>query len=252
MSDMQSSLSKLAIGFPPSLVRVKKKLPEGSAVHVRSWALQRPNPDEIAASAPVDEESALVHRALAGNSEALERLLAPHIARLHRIAFRVLGNKEDAEDAVQDGLLSAHRKLKSFQGRSRFSTWLTRIVINAALMLRRRKSVRPESSLDEMEGGITADPRNRIVDPQCNPEQLCASAESGALIEESVRRLPRKLQAAFRLCKMEGLSEVESAAILGVGRGTCKARLFRARKQLARSLPRALWISCLPASDSPR
>src|ERR1700687_2438113 len=93
------------------------------------------------------EEWAVVQQAIAGDADAQKRLFAGHSDKLHRVAFNLLRNKEDAEDAVQDGLCRAYTGLRSFQGRSSFSTWLTRIVINSALMSRRRKSVRPEASI---------------------------------------------------------------------------------------------------------
>src|SRR6266403_3912455 len=84
------------------------------------------------------EEWEVVQRALRGDPDALTALFAHNSARVYRTAFSLLRNKEDAEDALQDGLLSAYTNLRSFEGRSRFSSWLTRVVINAALMNRRR------------------------------------------------------------------------------------------------------------------
>src|SRR5437879_6750176 len=87
---------------------------------------------------PSGEERETVQHALVGDSNALTTLVARDRAKLYRTAFSLLRNKEDAEDALQDGLLSAYVNLRSFEGRSRFSTWLTRVVLNAALMNRRR------------------------------------------------------------------------------------------------------------------
>ena len=90
------------------------------------------------------DEWHLIRRALAGNPEAQERLFKTHTPRLDRAVFAILRNREDAEDAVQESWCRAYAKLGSFEGRSAFSTWLTRIAINSALMLRRRKNVRVE------------------------------------------------------------------------------------------------------------
>src|SRR3989454_12575929 len=98
-------------------------------------------------------EELLIRKGLRGDEEALETLFTRHKRTLFQTALRLLGNAEDAEDALQDGLLSAYRNLKRFEGRSQFSTWLTRIVINAALMRRRSAKARPAISLPETPRG---------------------------------------------------------------------------------------------------
>src|ERR1700692_2660065 len=117
----------------------------------------------------LSEEWALVQRAIAGDTGSQDRLFVSHTARLYRTAFAVL-RKEDAEDAVQDGLFRAYTKLRSFQGRSSFSTWLTRIVINSALMNRRRKGARPEASLDDILENHEGRVLPGIVDLRPDPE----------------------------------------------------------------------------------
>src|SRR5216683_2990133 len=94
-------------------------------------------------------EQKLIRAGQRGDSQAVETLFRRYHRPLFQTALRVLGNPEDAEDALQDGLLSAYRNLRRFEGRSQFSTWLTRIVINAALMRRRSAKARPAVSLDE-------------------------------------------------------------------------------------------------------
>ncbi len=94
-------------------------------------------------------EEKLIRAGQRGDHQAVETLFRRYQRPLFQTALRVLGNTEDAEDALQDGLLSAYRNLKRFEGRSQFSTWLTRIVINAALMRRRSAKARPAVSLDE-------------------------------------------------------------------------------------------------------
>src|SRR6202790_1640507 len=94
-------------------------------------------------------EHKLIRAGQRRDSEAVETLFRRYHRPLFQPALRVLGNAEDAEDALQDGLISAYRNLKRFEGRSQFSTWLTRNVINAALMRRRSAKSRPAVSLDE-------------------------------------------------------------------------------------------------------
>src|SRR5450631_4873535 len=117
-------------------------------------------------------EQKLIRAGQKGDSQAVEALFRRYQRPLFQTALRVLGNAEDAEDALQDGLLSAYRNLARFERRSQFSTWLTRIVINAALMRRRSKRARPAVSLDDFvtEGELPL--AERFADDGPNPEQL--------------------------------------------------------------------------------
>jgi RNA polymerase sigma-70 factor, ECF subfamily len=159
---------------------------------------------------------------------------------LYRVALKVLRNKEDAEDAVQNGLCSAYIKLRCFQGESSFSTWLTRIVINSALMIRRKQKRRPETSLDDMLDNQPERTHHEIVHIGLNPEQICASSEAVALMKEQVCDLPPRLRLTFQLCDLEGFSTAEVIQILGLRHGSLKSRLCRARKKIANGLRRSL------------
>jgi len=152
----------------------------------------------------------------------------------------VLGNAEDAEDALQDGLLSAYRNLKRFEGRSQFSTWLTRIVINAALMRRRSAKARPAVSLDEAPREDELPATERFAAKGPNPEQVFAGTELREMISANLDELSPLLRTAFVLREMEGYSTGEAAKKLGVTENTLKARLWRARHQLAERLGRRL------------
>jgi RNA polymerase sigma-70 factor (ECF subfamily) len=150
----------------------------------------------------------------------------------YKRAFRFLGNMPDAEDAVQDALLSAYKHLGEFRGQAQLSTWLTTIVTNAALMkLRRRDSY---LSLDEERGedGLTLS--ERLPDSKPSPEEVCSTAEARNRLVEGVQRLSPKLRRAFQLRDMEGLTTKEAALVLGVPHGTVKAQLARARAKLSR------------------
>src|SRR5271169_3428370 len=118
-------------GVPKLSVTIRRERPRGLDSRVPKLA----NPGRTEAPLVKSSESAMVQQAIAGNIEVQEQLFASREGRLFRTAFAVLRNREDAEDALQDGLLSAYSKMQSFEGRSSFSSWLTRIVINAALML---------------------------------------------------------------------------------------------------------------------
>ena len=181
-------------------------------------------------------ESQLIERGLNGDSRALDALFARNTRSLYQTALRVLGNPEDAEEALQEGLLSAYRNLPRFERRSQFSTWLTRIVINAALMRRRSKRSRPAVSLDDFvaEGALPL--AERFADESPNPEQLYAGTELFERVSKKLGEISPLLRSAFWLREIEGLSAEEAAQVLGVSRNTLKARLWRARQELAARL----------------
>jgi RNA polymerase sigma-70 factor (ECF subfamily) len=157
---------------------------------------------------------------------------------LFQTALRVLGNTEDAEDALQDGMLSAYRNLKRFEGRSQFSTWLTRIVINAALMRRRSAKARPAVSLDESPREDELPAAERYADDGPNPEQVFASTEIREIISENLTNF-RLTATAFVLREVQG-SDGRGREEAGVTENTLKARLWRARHQMAERLGRRL------------
>jgi len=197
-------------------------------------------PPQVFAALPNHEEWNLIQQAAAGDPEALEQLFAVHRTRLHRVALAILRNKEDAEDAVQEGLCRAYTRLRSFQGRSSLSTWLTRVIINSALMIRRRKNGRPEASLDELLDGQPEQPQRQIVDAGLNPEQIYRTTEMNGLIREQIGKLPPGLRAAFQLVDIDGLSTSESTQELGIRLSAFKSRLCRARQRVASGLRQSL------------
>src|SRR5260221_10067105 len=193
-------------------------------------------------------EAKLIRAGQRGDAQAVETLFRRYQRPLFQTALRVLGNAEDAEDALQDGLLSAYRNLPRFERRSQFSTWLTRIVINAALMRRRSKRARPAVSLDDFvsEGDLPL--AERFADDGPNPEQLYAGTELGARMNKKLAEISPLLRTAFWLREIEGLSAEEAAQVLGVSRNTLKARLWRARQELAARLGRSLDTNLGPAT----
>jgi len=158
-------------------------------------------------------EEALVRASQDGNHQAIETLFRRYQRQLLGTARRILGNIEDAEDALQDGLLSAYRNLSRFEGRCKFSTWLTRIVVNAALMRRRRATGLWATSLDadHPEGQLPLSERLQAEDP--NPEQLFAHAELKEMIQSNVAQLSSPLLTAFVLCGIEEHSQEEAAGL---------------------------------------
>jgi RNA polymerase sigma-70 factor, ECF subfamily len=179
------------------------------------------------------EEWGLIQRARAGDAEALSTLFTRNRSRLYRTALSLLRNKEDAEDALQDGLLRAYLHLGSFEGRARFSTWLTRIVINSALMRRRRIHAHSILPLEEF---IATDDVHRTVtaiDHGPDPEQLLAQHQTWAFVEEGISRLSPCLRSALVLRDIQDLSSREAATLSRVKVNVIKSRLLRARRRLA-------------------
>lgn len=189
---------------------------------------------------PIAKDWNLVQQALAGDLHAREELFAAHTAKLYRTAFSIVRNKEDAEDAVQDSLCRAFLKLGSYQGRSSFSTWLTRIVINSALMRRRKRACHPENSLDESLDGRSEPWNYRLADASPSPEAICAANEIHELVAAQVRQLPPALRAAIQLYGLDGLSSADCMKTLGIRKGGFKARVHRARLKLVCRLRPAL------------
>lgn len=197
---------------------------------------------------PGATEEELVARGQEGDGRALNVLFARHSRALYLAALRVLGNPEDAEEALQDGLLSAYRNLSRFERRSQFSTWLTRIVINAALMRRRSAKARPSVSLEDSLPGEEMPLAERFADAAMNPEQLYAGTELLERVRRKLADISPLLRAAFWLREIEGLSTAEAAKVLGVSRDTLKARLWRARQELAVRMDLALDRNLAPAT----
>jgi RNA polymerase sigma-70 factor, ECF subfamily len=207
------------------------------------------NHEQIAGAAIEEQsEDQLIERGLNGDTRALDALFARNTRAMYQTALRVLGNPEDAEEAVQEGLLSAYRNLPRFERRSQFSTWLTRIVINAALMRRRSKRARPAVSLDEVVAEGELPLAERFADDGPNPEQLYAGTELGDRMNKKLAEISPLLRTAFWLREIEGLTAEEAAHVLGVSRNTLKARLWRARQELAARLGLALDSSLAPAT----
>ena len=179
-------------------------------------------------------EATLLASARAGDPAAFECLVMPHWDALLRITQRILRNREDAEDAVQTAFLDAFRNLNGFHGRSRFSSWLTRIAMNTALMRLRGSQRKRETSLDDVtEAG---DPRGRFepVETRLNPEQEYLSKEARVLLQQGLKRMRPLYVEVLRLRGLQELSAKETARMLELPVGTVKARLHRARTTLAR------------------
>jgi RNA polymerase sigma-70 factor (ECF subfamily) len=176
---------------------------------------------------------------LAVCSEAITRemndVLSRRLLSFRRRAYRCLGNAADADDAVQDALLSAYKHLDQFKGESQMSTWLTVIVTNCARMQLRSRLRHTHVSIDEPIGeNQEYSISEQLADRRPNPEDECQSSELRARLQELATQLSPSLRKAFELRALDGLTTSEAAHILGVPEGTVKAQLTRARAKLQR------------------
>jgi RNA polymerase sigma-70 factor, ECF subfamily len=186
---------------------------------------------------------------LARNGEQLAyfELCRRHRELVFRTVLRIIQNRDDAEDVLQDSWMSAFTHLGTFDGRSAFSTWITRIAINSALGMIRKRGKHKEVSLDDH-----ADPdRPRLAEMlelSRNPEERCLEAERLKLVRQAIMRLPSKLRSAVEIRQSQDGPVSELAILAGVSLPTMKSRLMRARRRLREPLSNVL--KGIPASDA--
>jgi RNA polymerase sigma-70 factor, ECF subfamily len=210
----------------------------------RTVTTRRQCANQRAGTAEGNKDLDLIEGAVAGDPAAQSRLFATHTPRLYRVAFNVLRNKEDAEDAVQDCWCSAYSKLHTFEGRSCLSTWLTRIVINSALMIRRRSRQQFVTSLDEVSDDARS-LRHILVDERRTPEETCRDHEMNELLARQIEQLPSSTRTTFLLRDVDELSTSESIQRLGIKRSAMKSRVLRARRRIAQNMRQLLRVDRL-------
>jgi RNA polymerase sigma-70 factor, ECF subfamily len=164
--------------------------------------------------------------------QELTHVITHHSARFRRIALGHLSNVADAEDAVQDALLSALTHVHQFRGQAKMSTWLTTIVINSARMKLRRRVTWVQLALDETDGQRDLPLEDTVSDKRPGPEEAYREREIAETLAQATSRLSPTLRTTFQLRDIDGLSIRETADLLGVPAGTVKARLARARTRL--------------------
>lgn len=171
------------------------------------------------------------------SSPQMLHALSLGLPSLYRCAYRLLGNKADAEDAVQDGLLAAYKHLHQFRGDAQISTWLMSIVINCARMQLRKRSRHKWLSLDSRIDEEQDHPLSEtLADDRPNPEDECHRSVLHRRLMESAAELSPLLRRTFQLRFGNHLSILETARILGVPTGTVKAQTARARAKLLKAI----------------
>ena len=180
------------------------------------------------------DETQLLAGLRAGDDSAYEKMVRAYGGRLLAVARRVLRNEDDAHDAVQDAFLNAFRAIDRFEGDSRLSTWLHRIVVNAALMKLRTRRRKPERSIEEMLPGFLED--GHMTDPaeawRKAPEAELGRKELRELVLEKIHELPEAHRNVLLLRDIEELDTEAAAEMLNVSVGAVKTRLHRARQAL--------------------
>ena len=188
--------------------------------------------------APRDEEAALVERLVARDDQAFEQLLRSEGARLMAAARRILGNVEDAQDAVQEGLLAAMRGLDRFDGRSRLGTWLFRIVMNHALMALRKRKTTADVDIEDVLPSFTDYGHHERPVRDLRPETRLETEETRQTVRDHIERLPDSYRIPLILRDIEERPLTDVAELLGISANAVKIRVHRARQALRQTLSR--------------
>jgi RNA polymerase sigma-70 factor (ECF subfamily) len=184
------------------------------------------------------DESLLVDKAKAGDQQAFTDLVARYQRKIYRLAKNITRNDEDAEDVLQEAFLKAYEHLDSFEGHSKFYTWIVRIAVNEALMKLRKRRGDREVSLDEPVGLGEEEVKREIAVWEDNPEQRYSREEMQQILNEAVDSLKEDFRTVFVLRDIEEMSTEETAEALKISIPAVKSRLLRARLALREKLTR--------------
>jgi RNA polymerase sigma-70 factor, ECF subfamily len=180
-----------------------------------------------------DIDRDIVQQVLEGNVRAFGLLVDRHKAKAMTLAMRILKNREDAEEALQDAFVRVHRALSSFEWKSSFSTWLYRIVYNTCATAAGKRNGTHHISID-----ITDEdgPRTEIESEELGPDVRLESDEFSKIVSEEIAKLPLAYASTFTLFTIQEMSYEEITQVTGLPLGTVKARLFRARSMLRKAI----------------
>ena len=179
------------------------------------------------------QSKSLVAAARSGSSAAFAELREIYARRVYWKLLNMTKNREDAEDALQDTFLRAYMALHTFEERSSFYTWITRIAINSALMILRRRRTRAEVSFDSPGEREEAIPGFEFEDPRPSPEHICVHRQRYACMQRSIWNLQPRLRKVLEMQMVDNCSIREIAQALGISEAAVKSRLSRARARLA-------------------
>ena len=208
---------------------------------VASWQLSHEHRQDIVAQ---DEEAALVLAAKRGDGHAFEILIERYQRMILGVARRFTRNREDAEDIVQQSFHKVFVHLHKFEGKSSFSTWLTRIAINEALMLLRRGRRVREVSMDDLGGNEEIALGLEMPDSRTSPENAFLQSERNRILSAAMNKLTPGIRTAIELRDLGELSTKEVARVLGLSIEAVKGRVYQGRRKLQQVLKReSIWMS---------
>ncbi len=187
---------------------------------------------------PGNADMALVAAAKNGNRRAFEILVKRHKQRIFFVAQRITRRREDAEDVVQQSFQKAFTHLRKFEGRSAFSTWLTRIAITEALMFLRRNRGLREVLIDDLNGNEETATALEVPDSSPNPEAIYSRREWAEMLSLAMNELPPGIRRAIQLRELDERSSEETARIMGISISALKGRMFHGRRKLRERLMR--------------
>lgn len=176
----------------------------------------------------MDNESSLIDGLRRRDSQAFATFFETYADRIYRLAYGIVGNETDAEEAVQATFISVLEAIDRFEQQARLGTWLYRIAYNHALMILRRR--RPEEPLPDEDGALPMP--LVLVDWSVLPDERLLSREAQEILRQAIAELPATLRAAFVCRDIEGRPTAECAQIIGISEGALKVRLHRARLML--------------------
>ncbi len=190
----------------------------------------------------LDDDTSILVRLRAGENQAYEKIVRTYAGQLMAVAQRILRNEADASDAVQDTFLALFKSIEGFRGNCRISTWLHRVVTNAALMKLRSKVRKPQCSVEDLlpvyyQEGHRLDPRPAWHE---SPDEVLLREESHRMVHEKISQLPEDSRNVILLRDIQEVSTAEAAAHLDVSEAVIKTRLHRARQALRRLLEQEL------------
>jgi RNA polymerase sigma-70 factor, ECF subfamily len=214
----------------------------GSCHPVQDWG----------AAMRTETQAMLIDRLRGGDATALERVMEQFAPRVYRLAYGITRNEADAEEVVQDVFLNLFRKIDGFEGRAALGTWIYRISVNAALIKRRGKRVELEVFLEDHlptfreDGHREGDRAMLLADWSETPEEELLSNETRRAVRRMIASLPDRYRVVLLLRDLEGLSNEETAEILGDSVASVKSRLHRARMALREQVTRSLVLGSVP------
>src|SRR3984885_5194140 len=186
---------------------------------------------------PIDDELQLVTAARAGDIAAFESLVNRYERKIFRLGMNITGNREDAEDVMQEAFLKAYQHLPEFEGNSRFYTWLVRIAVNQALMKLRKRRPNQVSLDEEIETGEDSFFRD-VEDWGPSPAERYEQTQLHDILNEAISELDPNFRIVFQLRDIEEMSTEETADVLHLSVPAVKSRLLRARLKLRQKLNR--------------